>query len=376
MNNSKTLCAALVSAACTSPAFAQSSVTLYGLLDAGITYSNNSGGHSVFKMQDSDIQGDRWGLMGSEDLGGGIKLIFQVENGFSLFTGKLAQGGLEFGRQAFVGVSSDKGGSLTIGRQYDSYVYFIQPITFNGGGGWGILSAHSSDIDNTNDAFRVNNTIKYTSVNYAGLVFGGMYALGGVPGSLAQNSTVAGGLSYSNGGLHLATAYFFAHNPATQFPESYFGPNTNTQATTGAFGYIGQPATERLIGAGGTYNISGFQFGADYTNARFTDALGTTASVIFNDYEVWGNYFITSAFKVGIGYTLTAGSIGYNGDTPKYNQFNFGADYSLSKRTDVYFQCAYQKTSGGANASIYNLLTGTSTTDKQFMARVALRTKF
>jgi predicted porin len=117
-------------------AFSQSSVTLYGVIDAGLTYANNSGGHSVYQMEDSEIGGDRWGLLGLEDLGGGIKAIFQLENGFSVFTGKYQQGGDEFGRQAYVGLRDANYGTLTLGRQYDSYVSFIQPTTMNGGG-WG-----------------------------------------------------------------------------------------------------------------------------------------------------------------------------------------------------------------------------------------------
>jgi predicted porin len=69
-------------------AFGQSSVTLYGLMDAGITYTNNvvtSAGHgSNVQFVSGSAQGDRWGLKGSEDLGGGLKAIFVLENGYQI----------------------------------------------------------------------------------------------------------------------------------------------------------------------------------------------------------------------------------------------------------------------------------------------------
>ena len=86
-------------------AMAQSSVTLYGLIDEGLNYTSNTGGHSNIQMESGFAQGSRWGLKGSEDLGGGNKAIFQLENGFDVNSGKLGQGGRMFGRQAYVGLS-------------------------------------------------------------------------------------------------------------------------------------------------------------------------------------------------------------------------------------------------------------------------------
>src|SRR5579875_1004240 len=84
---------------------AQSSVTLYGVLDTALTYvshsTNASGtGGRVFAMQSGNLSGDRWGLKGQEDWGGGLEALFQLENGNDLGTGRLNQGGCEFGRQA------------------------------------------------------------------------------------------------------------------------------------------------------------------------------------------------------------------------------------------------------------------------------------
>src|SRR4029078_6532063 len=77
---------------------AQSSVTLYGVVDAGLGYVSNANqnGDSRWGMINGNLSGDRWGWKGTEDLGGGLKAIFQLENGFDVGTGQLNQGGREF----------------------------------------------------------------------------------------------------------------------------------------------------------------------------------------------------------------------------------------------------------------------------------------
>lgn len=122
-------------------AHAQSSVTLYGLLDVGVAYVNNSAtngqGHPLFSMISGNIQATRWGIKGLEDLGGGMKAIFVLENGFSVANGKFMQGGDEFGRQAFVGLSTSRFGSITLGRQYDSVVDYTNILAEN----WALVSS-------------------------------------------------------------------------------------------------------------------------------------------------------------------------------------------------------------------------------------------
>jgi predicted porin len=376
----KSLIALAVSSAVAVPAFAQNSVTLYGIIDAGINYTNNSGGHALWQMSSGILQGSRWGLKGTEDLGGGTKAIFQLENGFNVFNGKLGQGSLEFGRQAYVGLTNNTYGTLTLGRQYDPIVDIVQPTTFNGQ--WGAFFSHPSDIDNTDNGFRVNNSVKYVSPSWAGLQAEGFYAFGGVAGQFRQNSTIAGGLSYTNGPLYVGAAYFYARNPSTQFPDGNFEPSTPTTPTTsstGAFGYVGSPLNMQTVGVGASYVIGPVQFGGDFTNVRFQDAnsiLGNT--VWFNDYEIWGNWHLTPAATLGLGYTYTDGHVDANGGaTPKYNQVNAIADYALSKRTDVYVMGIYQHASDGAYADIYQGLAGDqSTTPNQVVVRFGMRHKF
>jgi predicted porin len=103
------LAAASIAALAAAGAHAQSSVTLYGVIDAGIAYVHNAQGaggvnqSTLVKFSSGNTFGSRWGLKGTEDLGGGLAAIFQLENGFNVGTGALGQGGREFGRKSVVG---------------------------------------------------------------------------------------------------------------------------------------------------------------------------------------------------------------------------------------------------------------------------------
>lgn len=90
---------AIALAGLTGAAHAQSSVTLYGIIDAGIGYVHNADGNGKqVGMINGNMNGNRWGIKGSEDLGGGLKAVFQLESGFDPGTGRSNQGGREFGR--------------------------------------------------------------------------------------------------------------------------------------------------------------------------------------------------------------------------------------------------------------------------------------
>uniref|UniRef100_UPI001178728F porin n=1 Tax=Paraburkholderia caledonica TaxID=134536 RepID=UPI001178728F len=176
--------ASVVLGACAGTAHAQSTVTLYGLIDNGLNYVSNAKGPRQFALTSTTGTplGSRWGLLGNENLGGGLSAIFNLENGFDTDTGKLGQNGLEFGRLAYVGLKGDFG-SVTLGRQYASMVDFVGNSIVASGMWAGSFGAHAGDVDNLYDTFRVNNVLKFTSANYGGLTFGGMFSFGGQSGS-------------------------------------------------------------------------------------------------------------------------------------------------------------------------------------------------
>jgi predicted porin len=133
--------ASVASIGLSSTTFAQSGVTLYGIIDPDVVFVSNAqigkvGGVLLsarqYSMQDgatSAYFGSRFGLKGAEDLGGGTSAIFTLENGFNAANGALGQGGLLFGRQAFVGLSNRSLGAITAGRQYSSVVDYLGPFT-------------------------------------------------------------------------------------------------------------------------------------------------------------------------------------------------------------------------------------------------------
>jgi predicted porin len=370
-------------------AHAQSSVTLYGIVDEGFNINTNAGGKHLYNLSSGVLQGSRWGLRGTEDLGGGLKAIFVLENGFDTNTGKLGQGGLLFGRQAFVGLSSNYG-SITLGRQYDSAVDYVGPLEV--GDQWGgYITAHPGDLDNLNNDYRVNNSIKFTSNNYNGLTFGGLYSLGGVAGETGRNQIFSLGAGYANGPLVLGAAYLNARNPAV----SFFGNNTSTSTPSAVTspviaGYT-SANTYQVIAAGGAYTFGAATIGGTYSNTKFMNLGSSAASpfsgqtATFNNGEVNFKYQLTPALLVGAAYDYTRGSKIEGDSAPQYHQGSLGIDYFLSKRTDIYIVGVYQHALGDtlsttgtkvvpAVASISNLTA--SANQNQLTARVGIRTKF
>ncbi|MCX8566362.1 MAG: Outer membrane protein (porin) [Glomeribacter sp. 1016415] len=380
-------------------AHAQSSVTLYGVIDAGVDYVSSAqqkasaNGGKQISLTSGIMQGSRWGVRGTENLGGGLKAIFTLENGFSLNNGRLGQGGSEFGRQAFVGLSGDFG-TVTVGRQYDSISDFVSG--FSAGTQWGTYAAHPGDIDNFNNTARINNSIKYTSPNNGGLTYSALYSLGGFAGEFQKNRVWSIGAGYANGPLAFGAAYLNAMNPNL----SFYGntdPEADNPLARGGFGKsiisdFSSASTLEIVGVGGSYTFGPATLGLTYSNVKFKDlndgrsnGVSTTSSGSpkFNNGEVNLAYQLTPALKVGGAYSYTQGSslkneqTGESASKPKYHQVNLGADYSLSKRTDVYMLGAYQKANGGkvgTPAQIAGL--DQARNDRQAVVRVGLRHKF
>ncbi|KFX63103.1 porin [Paraburkholderia fungorum] len=378
-------------------AHAQSSVTLYGIIDEGFNINTNSGGKHLYNLSSGVLQGSRFGLRGTEDLGGGLKAIFVLENGFDVNNGKLGQGGLMFGRQAYVGLSSQFG-TVTLGRQYDSVVDYVGPL--EAGDQWGgYIAAHPGDIDNFNNAYRTNNTVKYTSANYGGLTFGGTYSFGGQAGNITGNQIWSLGAGYNNGPLVLGVGYLNARTPAAAGGLFNTGSTASTNTGTALSNYAVQSPvyagfasanTYQVIGAGGAYTFGAATIGATYSNIRFANLGAAFASpfkgqsVTFNNAELNFKYQLTPALLIGAAYDYTRGAEITGFSRAQYHQGAVGVDYFLSKRTDVYVTGVYQHALGEtltaqggitpATAGI-NGLSGSSN-QNQFTARVGIRHKF
>lgn len=366
----KTLIVAAAAASFATVAHAQSSVTLYGVLDAGITYQSNvqnaaGQGKSLWSMG-SGIDQSRFGLRGSEDLGGGLKAIFTLESGFNIGNGKFANNNGMFNRQAFVGLSSQYG-TVTLGKQYDSVQDYLAPLTATGSWG-GTYFAHPFNNDNlsTNGGYSANNTIKFASANYAGLQFGGTYSFSNST-NFGNNRAYSGGVSYQYQGLKLGAAYSQANNPN----------NNGTGAIDSSSALFNGQGRLRTYGAAAAYAFGPAQVGAAWTQSRIDNQANGAATFHADNYEVNAKYNLTPALGLGAAYTYTNAKV--DGSSTHWNQFGLQADYSLSKRTDVYAQAVYQRAAkNGVGASIYNgdVNTLPSSSINQTAATVGLRHRF
>ncbi|BFG81557.1 porin [Paraburkholderia terrae] len=356
-------------------AHAQSSVTLYGIIDDGLTWSSNQGGHSAWQMQGSISQGNRWGMRGLEDLGGDWSALFRLENGFNVNTGALSQGGRLFGRLAYVGLSNTRYGTVTLGRQGEAIGDYIGQLSANGTLPGGILFPHPGDLDNNGIDFHLNNAVKYASPTIAGLTGVAIYSFGGVAGDFARTSAKSFALQYAYGGLQVVGAYTSIDHPAQAVPEGLW---TASNTVDGNYGLAA--GSYKVLGVGAGYTFGAARISADWTHTQFGDLDPTLGAkigghVTFNIGEIVGSYMITPALQLGIAYSYTAGSVSQTGQAPRYQEADASVDYFLSKRTDVYASATYMHASGGAVANLAPVLAASSSPN-QVALRVGMRERF
>ncbi|MEM5316476.1 porin [Paraburkholderia sp. JHI869] len=384
MEKGKLIGAAVVSVMA-SAAHAQSSVTLYGLLDQGINYISNDGGHANWTNSSGVLNGPRWGLKGAEDLGGGLKAVFVLENGFSISSGALAQGRM-FARQAYVGLSSTRFGTVTLGRQYDSIIDYVQPTPSSN---IYIGVGHPFDNDNLINSFRINNSIKYSSPNFNGLTFGGLYGFSNSPGTaetsgFASNRAWSVGANYQTGGLMLAAGYLRLSSPNSNAVGAIVGDYNNYSPTSalGSAGLVGAVQRQEIIATGISYQMSAVRYAFVYSHSKISSA---GDNLTFSNYDVNVGYQFRPDITFAATYTFTDGKLDSTGAQPKYHQVGLLGDYFASKRTDLYLLGVYQRAAGDAPvASIApdsygaggSFAPDASTSKSQLLVRVGIRHKF
>jgi predicted porin len=340
-------------------AHAQSNVTIYGVIDSGIDYATNVGGKSQVSLGTGVLAPNLFGFRGKEDLGGGLAATFVLEGQFNAGNG--ASIGTLFGRQAYVGLTDNKWGSLTAGNQYDFMFTslavkrygpefpFISLQNLRQGpfNGLGIPNQPSGAFDFDRVAGeRISNSVKYESPNFNGLSFGAMYGFGGVAGAISQNSAQSFAIDYGNHLFNLDAAYTYVRYP----------------------GINGGNAGIRNFGIG-----AGVFLGPAYLDALYTSTRNTYTGGRVDVYEVGGMYRFNPAFRAAAAYQFMDGNAALNGN--KAHQINLTLDYSLSKRTDVYTSVTYQRASGnGAQAQV--ILFGPSDGRNQTVLRAGIRHLF
>jgi predicted porin len=372
--------AVLLALAASESVYAQSSVTLYGFIDEGLVYTNNQKGHSNLQTVTGQNNSSRFGFQGVEDLGGGLKAIFTLENGFDTSNGKQLQGGRLFGRQSFVGLSGNFG-TVTAGRQYEPVYEFIG--TKSAVAQWSWFGTHPGDFDNMNSNSRINNALKYKSPTFAGLTFEGVFAPGGVAGNFGTNRAYSIGLNYNTGPFSAAVAFLNLNNPSVSAYDGTVTPGTAgyvSPVTNPVYSGYASASALHIFAAGSTYVLGGAQFGLIYTNTRFVDVLPTAStpfrggSATFNSYEANFRYNLSPALSVATSYDYT------QAESAHYGQFDVGGNYALSKRTDVNLVTVWQHASGidstGKTAVAAISSIAASSNANQVAVRLALRHRF
>ena len=189
-------------------ASAQTNVTIYGVVDAGLVRTDN-GSTKTTSLDSGKLNGSRFGFKGSEDLGGGLSAVFQLENGFSVDTGGLATANTLFNRQAWVGVAGGFG-TVKAGRQITPV--FANSGTFDPFGN--ALAGDSARIFNTEyEGSRFDNSLTY---HYAANSFRGelQYSFGEVAGNNSANRVIGGFAGYKNGPVDAVLTYTKVNNAA------------------------------------------------------------------------------------------------------------------------------------------------------------------
>lgn len=352
---------------------AQSAETLYGVTDVGVLYTSNvntaSGGKALWQLASGNMSGSRWGLLGKEDLGGGLKAVFKLENGFNINKGTLGQGGREFGRQAYVGVASDAFGTLTMGRQYNAIQDYVAPL--------GIASVlaqyatHPFDNDNLNNTYRTDNSVKYVTPSIAGFQGEAMYSFSNAT-NFANNRAYSVGATYHNGSLNLGAGYARSQNPGAIGGAIVSNPSSTTTSNP----LLGASRVDQW-GAGGTYDVGPVTMGLLYTGSLYansTNALTASGGTIrFQNYEGSVRYQLTPTLILALSEAYT--SVRQRGVSGHYLQTSGGADYFLSKRTNLYLNGFYQKTSRNLHASI-DAAGGQASGTSQTAVVIGIRHKF
>ncbi|MES2148569.1 MAG: porin [Pseudomonadota bacterium] len=308
-------------------AHAQSNVQVYGLIDAGVDYTTNSNAakDSAVRVISGGKNTSRWGFRGTEDLGGGLKAVFNLEGGILMDTGNLD--GVLFKRQAYVGLEGDYG-RVVLGRSFTTtydFVILFDPLGYAPNYSWA-TSSNATGPSKYGMTTAFDNLVKYSG--QAGeFKYGATIGLGEQAGNAADSRKYAVGGSWTHSGLGLMAAY-----------EQI---NGNTVVTTG-----NRDKTTALHLAA-DYKNGPWRLTAGLRDYKLVAGKAATADVKADTY--WGgvSYLIAPAVTLtGAVYYVDVKNVaaGQDADPVMYVARTL---YALSKRTDLYLAGAYAKAKNG-----------------------------
>ena len=315
-------------------------VMLYGVADVGVVLQpvkTATGGSSVrASLQSGQSVGSQVGIAGSEDLGGGISTVFDLETGYSVANGSFNQGGLYLGRQAYVGLLDKQRGALLLGRQYSPWfaINASYDVFHNGTAG--------EEDDMTLGIARVNNAVTYVLPNIYGISGEVQYGFASSSPNNTDGTSFGANLSYRHGAFSVAAAYQRVHaggvlfspvagnaNPAT----ALYGADVVPAGGNGQWWELATSYDAGFAKASFSYNV---QRGIEIFNPAtgYTTALGSATSNADSFYL---------GVSVPVGLSSVVSSVVYerektavDGQLPHAIKASLGYFYPLSKRTVIY----------------------------------------
>ncbi len=332
--------AALIIGAFATSAQAQSNVTIYGIVDAGVVHESGGKAGSVTRLGSGIASASRFGFRGTEDLGNGLSAIFTLEGAVKVDTGVGGSG--IFDRQSFVGLKSTALGTVTLGRQYTPYYLALSQVADPFGAGYSGSAKNLFPSVGANT--RTSNTIVYASPKFSGFSADLAYSVGEQAGSNEAGRQVGAVLAYSNGPLNAR----LAHNSI----------NNDTSAVAPA------ASVSREMGRNTLFAVN-YDFIVAKAFFAYSDNQGLNSSVLPN-----GTAYTTTAIAPSrdntnllIGATVPVGPAGTimasyirKDDKESFNrdadQFAIGYSYALSKRTNAYATFAKIKNKNNASYTV------------------------
>ena len=333
---------------------AQSSVTLYGIVDVNYMWQDTDAG-SFSAINSGHQSGSRWGMRGSEELGGNMKGLFTLEGGYSPDTGTLGQGGRLFGRQAWAGLDTSLG-TVVLGRvallssgtgSFDMMGRLDPFLT-----GFGLAGAGNTFY--SLNATRVDNAILYKSPKFAGFEVGATYSLNisGNESQISGNNLDAFGLAgtWELGPFWVGVSYDTFDNP------------------------IGG-SDQKHLQVGATFDLGPFRINAGYADQSNIGAIPnapTGGQGSFLVLPAGARPFDTSAYLIGGSWKIGAFSViaswqmqdadgqSYNCGTgtcnfdPDFDIWSIGGTWNLSRRTNLYASYAQRNADGTFNSASFD----------------------
>ncbi len=338
----KTLISIAVLGAMSSAAFAQSNVTIYGIVDAGIVAERGGKAGSVNKVTSGVANASRLGFKGTEDLGGGLQALFVLEGGIKADTGESDKAGSIANRQSFVGLRSKEAGTLTLGRQYTPYYNALSQVGDPFAAGLAGTAKNLFPVQGENT--RNSNAAVYVTPSYNGVSAEFFYGFGEQSNNSAGRQ-VGASLNYSNGPLNARLAYNNRNNDVAAAGKPVVDNDTGRN-TMLAVNYDFQVAKAFFM----------------YSNNKGLNSATLASTSAYNQKDPVAS---TKSADALIGVTVPVGAAGkfiasYINKNDKTNlnqdanQWGLGYTYDLSKRTTTYVAYAKIKNKNGAGYTVGN----------------------